>query len=122
MSTSWAVWWHENAATLGVTLACAGFGSALALKTGNSEKQTNTQAVVIIASGQLVAGAVSVMAHGVFNISPFYAPLIGVGCGLLGIFAIRTVLRGGARIEERGADIADKGIDLMPGKGDDRRG
>lgn len=118
-SFNWIDWWQDNAATLGITLAFAGFGSAVALKAGDPAKQTNLRAVAVISSGQLVSGAVSVAAHGVFAVSPLYAPLIGVACGLLGIFAVRTVLRGGARIEERGDDLADKGIDMIPGgKGD----
>lgn len=119
-SFSWATWWQENATTLGVTLAFAGFGSAVALKASDPDKQTNLRAVAVIGAGQLVSGAVSVAAHGAFGISPLYAPLIGVACGLLGIFAVRTVLRGGARVEERGDEIADKGIDLIPG-GERRR-
>lgn len=121
-SFSWASWWHENATTLGITLACAGFGSAIALKAGDADKRSNLRAVAVIGAGQLVSGAVSVAAHGVFGISPLYAPLIGVACGLLGIFAVRTVLRGGARVEERGGDLADRGIDMLPGSKGDRHG
>jgi hypothetical protein len=117
---SWVQWWHENATTLGITLAFAGFGSAVALKASDPTKQTSMRAVAVITSGQLVAGAVSVAAHGVFGVSPLLAPGIGALCGVLGIFAVRTVLRGGARVEERGDDLADKGIDLIPGKGEHR--
>lgn len=120
-SFSWVSWWNENAATLGITLAFAGFGSGVGLKASDPSKATNMRAVAVIASGQLVSGATSVAAHGVFGLSPLYAPLIGVACGLLGIFAVRTVLRGGERIEQRGGDLADKGINMLPGgKGDHR--
>lgn len=116
MSNSWAVWWHENAATLGITLAFAGLGSSIGLRAG-SGNLSNFTAVAVIGSGQLVSAAVAVAAHGVFGLSPFYAPLVGLACGLLGIFLIRTVLRGGARVEQRSDDIADKGINLLPGGG-----
>lgn len=116
MSSAWAAWWQENAATLGITLAFAGFGSGIALRAG-SPNLTNFTAVAVIGSGQLVSAAVAVAAHGVFGISPFYAPLIGLVCGLLGIFTVRTVLRGGGRVEQRADDIADKGINMIPGAG-----
>lgn len=123
MST-WAQVWSDLSDTLGVTAAFAGLGSGMALwvnsnsaATGNT---TPSQALIVIAAGQLVAAAAAVFVHGYLGWPVVVAPAFGAVCGVLGIVLVRTLVKGGKRVEDRADDLADKAVNMLPGKGGDR--
>lgn len=123
MST-WAQVWHDLSDTLGVTAAFAGLGSGMALwinaKRPKQGETTPSQALVVIAAGQLVAASAAIFVHGYLDWPVVVAPAFGAVCGVLGIVLIRTLVKGGQRVEDRADDLADKGISMLPGKGGDR--
>lgn len=122
MST-WTQVWHDLSDTLGVTAAFAGLGSGMALWINAKKPTTETtasQALIVIASGQLVAGSAAIFVHGYLEWPVVVAPAFGAVCGVLGIVIIRTLVKGGQRVEDRADDLADKAVSLLPGKGGDK--
>lgn len=123
MST-WAQVWHDLSDTLGVTAAFAGLGSGMALWINNKRQSTVDatpgQALVVIAAGQLVASSAAIFVHGYLEWPVVVAPAFGAVCGVLGIVIIRTLVKGGQRVEDRADDLADKAVSLLPGKGGDK--
>lgn len=87
------------------------------VKTGGT---TPSQALIVIAAGQLVAAAAAVFVHGYLGWPVVVAPAFGAVCGVLGIVLVRTLVKGGKRVEDRADDLADKAVNMLPGKGSDR--
>lgn len=123
MST-WAQVWRDLSDTLGVTAAFAGLGSGMALWINNKRQTTPDatpgQALVVIAAGQLVASSAAIFVHGYLEWPVVVAPAFGAVCGVLGIVIIRTLVKGGQRVEDRADDLADKAVSMLPGKGGDK--
>ena len=123
MST-WTQVWHDLSDTLGVTAAFAGLGSGMALWINNKRQTTPDatpgQALTVIAAGQLVAASAAIFVHGYLEWPVVVAPAFGAVCGVLGIVIIRTLVKGGQRVEDRADDLADKAVSLLPGKGGDK--
>ena len=122
MST-WTQVWHDLSDTLGVTAAFAGLGSGMALWINNKRPAIDTspgQALTVIAAGQLVAASAAIFVHGYLGWPVVVAPAFGAVCGVLGIVIIRTLVKGGQRVEDRADDLADKAVNMLPGKGGDK--
>lgn len=114
--TTWRDWLHDNIETLGVSLAFAFAGSSFFLAARDRVPFSPRRALVVIVSGLLLAAVATAFVQGYLNWSPFLAPIVGLVSGLVGVFILAAVARGGERIEERAPDIADRGIDRIARK------
>lgn len=113
----WKEFFDAHASTMGITLVFSFIGSgALLWARANIQPVTALRALTVIAAGQLVAAIVTPIFFGFLLWSKFIAPLVGALSGLVGIFLLRTGIKVGERIEGRGDDIADAGINILKRK------
>lgn len=115
---SWAQWWAANVETLGVALTFAFGGSGFLLWAVDKGPFSTGRVLSVIAAGQFVTGIATAFVHGYLGWSIFVAPAVGSVCGLVALPMIFAIAKGGKRVETRADDIADKGINMIPGKGD----
>lgn len=120
---SWRDFLNQYADTMGVTAVFALMGASFLLWTeaGTKAPLSRGRALTVLSAALLVAGVATAFVHGFLGWTIFVAPLVGVVSGLVALPLILTVAKGGRRVEMRADDIADKGIDLLPGKKDDSR-
>lgn len=118
---TWREFIRENADTAGITLVFAALGSGFMLW-ASANRQTTIKAVtpgraiMVIAAGQLVGAVATAFCFGFLSWNLFVAPGVGALCGLVGVFILMASIKGGERIEDRGADLADRGIELIARK------
>lgn len=116
---SWLEFWNRYADTFGVTAVFSALGSGFLLwRSAEKKPLTRGRVLMVVLGGLLVSAITTAMAHGYLGLSIFLAPLLGTICGLTALPLMSAVMKGGDRVEERAPDIADKGIDLLPGRKD----
>ena len=114
---SWREFLETNLDTFGVSAVFATLGSGFLLwKTAQAVPVTPMRAFMVIFSGLVVAAVATSFCVGYLHWDPTIVPLIGVAAGLIGIFALSTGVKVGQQVENRGDDIADRGIDIIAHK------
>lgn len=115
---TWREFLANYADTLGITALFAFFGSGFLLWAGVDAVTpiSKGRALIVLAAGQFVSGIATAFVHGYLGWSIFAAPAVGSVCGLVALPIIMAVAKGGRRVEMRADDLADKGIDLLPGR------
>ena len=105
---------ESNLDTFGVSAVFATLGSGFLLwKTAQAVPVTAMRAFMVIFSGLVVAAVATSFCVGYLKWDPTIAPFIGIIAGIIGIFALSTGVKVGQQVENRGDDIADRGIDII---------
>lgn len=117
---TWREFLNQYADTMGVTAVFALLGASFLLWTEADRKAplSRGRALTVLSAALLVSGIATAFVHGYLGWTIFVAPLVGAVSGLVALPLILAVAKGGRRVEMRADDIADKGIDLLPGKKD----
>lgn len=120
---TWREFLKENFDTLGVTLFFAALGAGFMLYA--TEQRSSAQAVpvgrafVVIFGALLTAAVSTALFVGYLKWDIFLAPLIGALSGLIGFFLLRTIVKAGERVEEKGGDVlGDAVIDRLKKEGE----
>lgn len=112
------LWRHRE--ELGLSLAFSLLSAVMVLMAGG-DQVTKRKAFLVISAAFLVDAAATSFAMGAMNWPMFVAIPVGAVSGLVGLPVMMTVIRAGKRVEARADDIADKGINMIPGaKGGDK--
>lgn len=109
---TWQEWFREHSLTLAITLGFASGGSLLLLWLRPGEAGP-WRFLLAWAAGQLVGASAAVAAHGYVGVSFFFAPLIGLCCGIVAVPLLRAVMRVSMRVEKRADDLGDRAIDVI---------
>jgi hypothetical protein len=113
---SWRDFLSVYSETLGVALGFSVAGAGFTLWLGDKRFPiTKGQAVGTLFAAMMVACIATAFVHGYMGWSIFLSPFVGFVCGLIALPIIRTIIKGGQRVETRADDIADKGINMLPG-------
>ena len=111
-------WWQRHIEELGLSLGMAFGGAGLTVWLGGDAVDRRKALKIIFAALFVDAATVSIT-QGYLGWSPFLAVPVGLVAGIVGLPVVMIAIRGSRRAENRAEDIADKGIDLLPGrKGD----
>lgn len=106
------LWRHRE--ELGLSLAFA-FLSAIMVLMAGGDQVTRRKAFLVIFAALLVDAAATSLAMGVMAWPMFVAIPVGAVSGLVGLPLMMALIRAGKRVETRADDIADKGINMIPG-------
>lgn len=114
---TWRDFFRDYIDTLGVTLFFAVLASGFMLKAREKKVPITTGwAIMVIVAGQLVGCVTTAVVFPYLGWSGFFAPLVGTLSGLIGIFFLMATIGAGERVEMRGADIGDAGLDILSKK------
>lgn len=111
---TWREFIQDNADTLGITLFFSALASAFMLKAREGQNPiTPARALLVISSGQIVGSAATAFLFGYLGWNIFIAPAIGAITGLTGVFVMMGTIKSGERVEERGGELGDAGMNIV---------